>query len=298
MADKSGGIDFDRQVFVQPEVPKSRPAPPIAGILFALVAIGAIGFLAYKILPQNLSGFAKAGSANANSDAPTLADVDKRLADIEKRLDRLEANRRAAMSRREGESLDHPGAQSIPIGKTERQTSLRAARSDQPGAGSIHGGADAATLQRLAAVQKGVASLESDQAANSEAWQATTHKMADMAGQVGTQSVEVLRNRDELDAVLAETEMEAIPFELYRGANPQPVGPVSLALKSTNSKHQRYTLCVYIQNSCTELKNRTLHEVVQFVVARNSPPLRVIGTKMSDDEMVGYLEVPRGQNAH
>jgi DNA polymerase IIIc chi subunit len=108
----------------------------------------------------------------------------------------------------------------------------------------------------------------------------------------------VLRNRDELDAVLAETEMEAIPFELYRGANPQPVGPVSLALKSTNSKHQRYTLCVYIQNSCTELKNRTLHEVVQFVVARNSPPLRVIGTKMSDDEMVGYLEVPRGQNAH
>ena len=109
--------------------------------------------------------------------------------------------------------------------------------------------------------------------------------------------MEELRNRDELNELLSVTEVDAIPFELYRGGSPQPVGPVRLALKSVSTKHHRYTICVYIQDSCTELKNRMLHEVVQFVVSRNSAALRVVGTKLSDDEMVGYLEVPREQSS-
>ena len=151
------------------------------------------------------------------------------------------------------------------------------------------------TLQQLATVQQGVAALQNDTAANRQAWQATSSKMADMAGQVGSQSVEELRNRDELNELLQVTEVDAIPFELYRGGSPQPVGPVTLELKSVSPRHQRYTICVYIQNSCTELKNRMAHEVVEFVVSRNAPALRVVGTKLSDDEMVGYLEVPKVQ---
>ncbi len=291
MADKSAGIDFDRQVFVQPDLPKSRPASSIAGILLALVAIAAIAFLGYKLLPQNVGD-----SAKPNDQA--LAEVNNHLADIEKRLDRLEAFRRASLAQKKDEASSRQEPVSTSREKAVHQAPASGAKPAQRLAGSPVSGADAATIQKLAAVQNGVAALKNDETSNQEAWQATTNRMAEMAGQVGTQSVEVLRNRDELDEVLADTEMEAIPFELYRGANPSPVGPVTLALKAASPKHQSYTLCVYIQNACTELKNRTLHEVVQFVVAKNSVPLRVVGTKISDDEMVGYLEVPRSGSGH
>jgi len=92
--------------------------------------------------------------------------------------------------------------------------------------------------------------------------------------------------------------MEAIPFELLRRSNPQPVGPVSLVLKTSNPKTERYTLCVLIQSTCIELKDRTLHEVVQFVVSRNTTPLEVIATKITKDEMLGYLEVPKSLIGH
>jgi hypothetical protein len=71
-----------------------------------------------------------------------------------------------------------------------------------------------------------------------------------------------------------------------------PVGPVSLLLKSVDPRMQRYTVCVYLENKCIELKDRAVNEVVVFVLSKNSAPLELIATKVSHDEIVGYLEVP------
>ena len=114
MADKSAGIDFDRQVFVQPDLPKSRSAPPIAGILFALVAVAAIAFLAYKLLPQNVGD-----SAKPNDQA--LADVNSHLAEIDKRLDRLEALRKASLEQKKDEPSERQGPVSISREKAVHQ---------------------------------------------------------------------------------------------------------------------------------------------------------------------------------
>lgn len=285
MGEKSSGFDFDRQAYARPDAPKSRPSPPILGILIALAAIAGVVVLAYKLLPQAAADSSQSDAAS--SDAASLAEVNQRLSDIEKRLDRLEEVRRASTGDRRAQRDETFVASSNPADPKEKQGMVVSGETK----------ADPDTLQRLATVQKGVTALQSDDEANRQAWQATTSQMADMAGQVTSQSVEELRNRDELNELLAVTEVDAIPFELYRGANPQPVGPVRLSLKSVSTKHHRYTICVYIQSSCTELKNRMLHEVVQFVVSRNSAALRVVGTKLSDDEMVGYLEVPREQSS-
>jgi hypothetical protein len=54
-------------------------------------------------------------------------------------------------------------------------------------------------------------------------------------------------------------------------------------------------LCVYVQETCIELKDRSLFEVVRFVAGRNKVPLEVIATQVGKDGIVGYLEVPRNQ---
>jgi hypothetical protein len=290
MSDKSTGVDFDRQVFIQPSAPTARPGAVFIGVFIVLAAIAAIVFLGYKLLPQ-------IGSDSASAGDPALVNLDKRLAAIEGRLEKLEATRRSAVPPKKEEPAEPKGTTSNPAAKTVYQISP-ASRQQVHTAPAPTSAPDPATAKRLSTLQQGLGALESNEAANREAWQATTDKLADMAGQVGTQGVEILRNQDELNQLLARTEMEAIPFELLRGSNPQLVGPVSLQLKSSNPKTQRYTLCVYIQPSCIELKERTLHEVVQFVVSRNTTPLEVIATKITKDQLLGYLEVPRSQSGH
>ena len=290
MGDKSAGIDFDRQVFVQPQAPMAaRPAASrLAALIFALVAIAAVVFLGYKVLPQVARDSASAGD-------PALVNLDKRLGAIEGRLEKLETNRRASVTGTKEEPADSkkipPNASTTPartvyqISPVPREQVRRApAAAPSP---------DPATAQRLSALQQGLGALQSDAAGDREAWQATTDKLADVAGQVGTQNVMILRNQDEVNLLLARSQRTAIPFELHRGSDSQQIGPVNLGLKSTNQKGQRYTLCVYVQQSCLELKDKALFEITEFVVTRDSAPLQVIATKISKDGILGFLEVPK-----
>lgn len=281
MTDKSAGIEFDRQVFVQPQVPAGRPPARFGGLLFALVVVAALVALGYKVLPQI------SRDSGSSSDS-TASSINERLTSMEARLERLEAARKSPLPAKKEETPDAKEAQK-PVAKTVYRVSPTP---QQKQAGTVAAsGPDAATARRLSA-------LQSDEAANQEAWQATTDKLAEMAGQVGTQGVEILRNQDEVNELLARTEMQAIPFELLRGSSPQPVGPVSLVLKSTNTKGNRYSLCVSVSAGCIELRDRTLFEVVRFVASRNTAPLEVIATKIMKDHIVGYLEVPRELGGH
>src|ERR1700747_1435071 len=101
MGDKSAGIDFDRQVFVQPQAPMgARPAASrLAPLIFALVAIAAVVFLGYKILPQVARDSASAGD-------PAIPKLEKHLAASEGRRKKLETNRRASVTATKEEPAD------------------------------------------------------------------------------------------------------------------------------------------------------------------------------------------------
>jgi hypothetical protein len=285
MSDKSSGIDFDRQAFVQTQSPSSVYMPRIGGLIFVLVALAAIALIAYKLVPRT-------AKETVSADDPVLTDLDKRLAAIEGRLEKLETTRTVTMPIWEDAPADPKQPPSKPAPKPSSKISpvqsQQARASDPPVAAP-----DPATARRLSSLQQGLGALQSDQLANREAWQAATNRMAEIQGQVGQQGVQILQSQDELNQLLARSETDAIPFELLRGASPQQVGPVSLYLKSSNPKTQRYTLCAFAQSTCIELKDRSLHEVVQFVPARNSPPLGIIATKIMKYQILGYLEVPR-----
>jgi hypothetical protein len=293
MTDKSAGIEFDRQVFAQPpSTTMARPAARLGGLVLALAAIAVLAVVGYKLLAQS------GGEASAHGD-PTLADLDRRLATIEERLEKLEARKTvAAVVTKKDEPTQ--SKETIAAAQPAAKTVYQVSGTQRPQVRTVvvpAKGPDPATAQKLAALQQRLGALQSDSAASHDAWQAATDKLADVAGQVGSQGVEILRSQDELNQLLARTEMEAIPFELLRGSNPQPIGPVSLVLKSANPKTQRYTVCVYVQPTCIQLRDRTLNEVVQFVLSRNTTPLEIIATRMTKDEITGYLEVPRNQIA-
>lgn len=285
---KNAGLEYDREAFVPAADRMSDGNPSLRGILVLLAsiaAIAALAFLGYKIVAQSDAG----GSA---TDSRVLGQLDQRLAGIEQRLEQLEqdTHRRSYAPAAQAPKNDPPAASSSSNGgaRSNYQVSPRPAQQTRTVVAT-----DPATQNKIAGLQQGLGALQNDTTANREAWQATTNKLADVSGQVNSQNVQILRNQDEVNQLLAHSEKTSIPFELLKGSDPQVVGPVHLALKSTNQKSHRYTLCVYVEQSCVELKDRNRFEVVEFIVSRNSPPLEVIATRVSKEGILGYLEVPR-----
>jgi hypothetical protein len=134
--------------------------------------------------------------------------------------------------------------------------------------------------------------VQNELAANHEAWQATTDRLADVVGVVGAQQGEISQTREALNQLLAQSKRRALSFELQRGNTRMPVGPLALQLKSVDTRTQRYSVCVYFEEKCIELKDRALNEVVVFMVSRDSAPLELVATKIMRDQILGYVEIP------
>lgn len=285
---KNAGIEYDREAFIPAADRLSDSNPSLRGVLVLVASIAAIialAFLGYKIVAQSDVG------GGSPSDSRMLGQLDQRLSGIEQRLEQLEQenHRRNYPFPGPTPKADTPSAAaSAPVVASPPRYQVVPTQKTRAA-----GATDAATQNKIAGLQQGLGAVQSDTAANRDALQATSNRLADVAGQVNSQSVQILRNQDEVNQLLAHSEKISIPFELLRGAEPQVVGPVRLGLKSSNQKNYRYTLCVYVEPTCLELKDRNRFEVVEFIVSRNSPPLEVIATRVTKEGILGYLEVPR-----
>jgi hypothetical protein len=275
------GIDFDRQVFVPPAEQAAKQPSRIMGVVILAIAIAGIGFVGYKLLSDtSLSGT----SAEANN----LQQIQQQLADMKERIDQLEKRHRAsapesaAVTPKTSPATSGATTRTKPAYQISAASSLSPQRNPNP-------------ITQPPTGRPAATASASD--ADRESWQATTDRLGDVVGAVGSQEAEITQTRDELNQLLSQTRRSALQFELTRGTGRQSVGPVELLLKGSDPRSQRYTVCVYVNNKCIELKDRVLDEVVVFVLARGTPPLELVATKISRDEIVGYLEVPTDKAA-
>jgi hypothetical protein len=275
------GIDFDRQAFVAPTEQPAPQQPRALGLIILAIAVIGIAFIGYKLLSY-------AGEGSASAESNSLQQIQQQLADMKERMDQMEKRHKPGVP----ESVLPPSRTEVPVPsantrvKPGYQISAASALNPQ----RVPSPAPQTLATRPAPVTA-AASVDTDSATR-EAWKATSDRLADVAGAVGSQKSEIAQTRDQLNQLLAQTRRTALQFELTRGPDLQSVGPVEMQLKSTDAKAQRYTVCVYVDGKCIELKNRVLDEVVVFVLARGTPPLELVATRVSRDEIVGYLEVP------
>ena len=266
--------------------------------LFVVILLAAGALVAFLVSTH----FAGTGATTASADSQSLAQIQQQLIGIEKRLGELENRRKAESAKAPPDvkmpEMTIPSQSSIPRApQAQYQVSPASALQSQPVAAQPPL-PDPASAQRLARLQQGIGALQEETSSNREAWQATTNRLADIAGELGAQHGQIIQNQDELNRFLGRTEHTALTFELRRGSVPEPVGPIRISLKTSNQKSQRYTLCVYLQDSCVQMRDRVLYEVVQLAVSPDAVPLELIATKVEKDGIVGYLEVPRENLGH
>lgn len=278
------GIEFDRQVFSTPAESKRGPVPQAFGMILLVLALGLAGFVGYKIFTQTTQNNALA-AANAQ-----VEQLQQQLADSQKRIEELEKHRRPAKIEPVAPPMVTPAVVKVPVKpKPVYHVLAASALPPQPKpAPAPVGTAPAASAIDSAKTE----AIQSELNANHEAWKATTDRLADVVGVVGQQQNELSETRETVNQLLARTKRQALGFELMRGNSKMPVGPVTLQLRSVDMKSQRYSVCVYFEDRCIELKDRVLNEVVVFVVSKDSAPLELVATKVLHDQIVGYLEVP------
>ncbi len=249
----------------------------MGGILLVL-ALGLAGFVGYKLFTQATQNYA-ISAAKAQ-----VEQLQQQLADSQKQIEELEKHRKAVRSEAPGQ-VAQPAVVEKKSAPARPVYRIAAASALPPQPKPAVYTAPAQPAQNNAAVQ-------SELNANHEAWQATTDRLADVVGVVGQQQNELAETREAVNHLLAQTRRQALAFELLRGNNRMPVGPVTLQLRSVDFKGQRYSVCVYFEDKCIELKDRVLNEVVVFVVSKDTPPLELVATRVLRDQIVGYLEVP------
>ncbi len=112
-------------------------------------------------------------------------------------------------------------------------------------------------------------------------------------GDLGIQSGLIARNQEELDELKKRGERDYYEFNLRESKRYTRVGPVSIRLRDTDTKRQKYTVDLLTNDKRVEKKDKTLLEPVQFYIQGTRHLLEVVAFEVNDDQIIGYVSVPK-----
>ena len=125
----------------------------------------------------------------------------------------------------------------------------------------------------------------------------TRSELQRVIGDLGVQSDLIAHNHTELTELRQRGEREYQEFDLRKSNTPFRVGVVSLQLRKTDLKRQKYTLHLIADDRTIEKKDKTANEPVQFYLVGNRVPTEIVVNQIYKDRIVGYISMPKQKNA-
>ena len=107
----------------------------------------------------------------------------------------------------------------------------------------------------------------------------------------------IATNSNELSALKRLGERNYFEFKIGRTKDRQRVGDVTLLLKKTDPKKNKYTVEVMADDKLTEKKDKNINEPVQFYTSKAKQPYELVVNQVQKDQIVGYLATPKEQAA-
>lgn len=112
-------------------------------------------------------------------------------------------------------------------------------------------------------------------------------------GDMGVMSGLIATNSKDLEALRALGERNYFEFDITKQQNAKKVGDVTLTLKKSDPKRNRFTLDVLADDRHLEKKDKTINEPVQLYVAGNMQPYEIVVNQVTKDHITGYLATPK-----
>jgi chromosome segregation ATPase len=150
---------------------------------------------------------------------------------------------------------------------------------------------------KIADVSSDVGGVKSQVTATQEELQKTISDLKSARGDLGVQSGLIATNASELQALRRLGERNYFEFKLGKTKAAQRVGDVTLMLRKTDPKKNKYTVDVMADDKLTEKKDKNVNEPVQFYTSKAKQPYELVVNAIQKDLIVGYLSTPKEQVA-
>lgn len=146
---------------------------------------------------------------------------------------------------------------------------------------------------RIGEVSSEVGNVRSEVSATKSELERTIADLKRVTGDLGVTSGLVATNGKELAALKALGDRNYFEFNLRKTKDFQKVGDITVQLKRTDTKRNRYTIEVVADDKKVEKKDKSVNEPVQFYVAKARQPYELVVNEIKKDQIVGYLSTPK-----
>ena len=284
-----GGSQFDRTPYIPTEVPR----PPVhvqdrITYVIAVVAILGAVYAAYKILGSSSTPDISAETAELNHTAARLTDIERRLAVMEERLNEAKPAAPVVTLKAEPAKTEVRAA-AAPRAPLRVRVSPAPKPQPEPPA-SPQPAPDLNALREES--EQALTSLRSDVVATRQEWAATADRLGNVVGELNSQHQEIERNQEGLAQLEEHFDRDSVPFTLRKDGTKQQVGPVRLLLEATDIKNSRYTMRLFFQDKWIELKDRALHEAIQFYLPSGEVALELMVDRIAKEAVAGRIAIP------
>jgi chromosome segregation ATPase len=214
----------------------------------------------------------------------------RRMETLKEELAAAQAAQRNASSQAKAEAIAHAEQikKQIEAEQAKQQQQVSAEISDVKQTAN-------ATNAKIADVSTDVGGVKT-QVSNTQAeLQKTISDLKSTRGDLGVQSGLIATNATELQALRRLGERNYIEFKVNKSKAPQRVGDITLRLKSTDPKKNKYTVDVMADDKLTEKKDKNVNEPVQFYTSKAKQPYEIVVNSVQKDMIVGYLTTPKEQ---
>jgi phage shock protein A len=145
----------------------------------------------------------------------------------------------------------------------------------------------------VSGVKTDVGAVRTDLSATRSDLDKTGAELKRAVGDMGVMSGLIATNSKDLQALRDLGERNYFEFDLEKGAMTKKVGNVTLTLKKSDPKHNRYTIAVMADDKLVEKRDKTINEPVQLYTASSKQPYEIVVNKVKKDGVVGYLATPK-----
>jgi len=107
----------------------------------------------------------------------------------------------------------------------------------------------------------------------------------------------IARNHEEIDVLRRMGERDYVEFTVDGKNKPQKVGAITVELRSVDTKKNKFTVALTVDDTRTEKKDRTLDEPVVFYPRGSHQADEFVVNSVSKDKISGYISMPKNPQA-
>ena len=260
-----------------------------------LLGIAGVAF-AYGLRQQSM---VRELTAQTETENAAMNQMQVQLNAVTAKLSELrtaQASSQPAATSTEPPDATTPGSAADSPAKTPEVASTSTPLSIKPAPSKPH-----AAKRRSPVVDKKYVQLQAQLAEQEKKLQETQNEVAKNRSDLeGT----ITSTRDDLNGSIAKTHDELVvlekrgersyfEFDLNKEKQFQRVGPLTLSLRKTDTKHKSYDVAMIVDDNELQKKKVNLYEPIWIHTENDSQPVQIIVNRIDKDTVHGYISAPK-----